>query len=146
MHLWCICSVLNNKLRFLSIWFIVRQRNTLAEKETPMSGEEQQDQASEGVLLPIDFHVPDTMQKQYVDNVIVQPGRHEITLFFFQTQIPPYTGPAEANSIVSDTNDELEWHRIVHTPHVRNGLRRLAAEARRQIATGETEEGGFAVE
>ena len=62
-----------------------------------MSGEEQRDQASEGVLLPIDFHVPDTMQKQYVDNVIVQPGRHEITLFFFQTQIPPYTGPAEAN-------------------------------------------------
>jgi len=53
---------------------------------------------------------------------------------------------AEANSIVSDTNDELEWHRIVHTPHVRNGLRRLAAEARRQIAAGKTEEGGFAVE
>ena len=62
-----------------------------------MSGEEQQDQASEGVLLPVDLHVPDTMHKQYADNVIVQPGRHEITLFFFQTQIPPYTGPAEAN-------------------------------------------------
>ena len=62
-----------------------------------MSGEEQQDQASEGVLLPIDFHVPDTMQKQYVDNVIVQPGRHEITLFFFETQIPPFVGSPEAN-------------------------------------------------
>ena len=53
---------------------------------------------------------------------------------------------AEANSIVRDAYDELEWHRIVNTSHVRNGLRRLAAEARRQIATGETEEGGFAVE
>ncbi|HKV57119.1 MAG TPA: hypothetical protein VJO32_02520 [Ktedonobacteraceae bacterium] len=53
---------------------------------------------------------------------------------------------AAANSIVSDAYDELEWHKIVNTPHVRNGLRRLAMEARRQIAAGETEEGGFAVE
>ena len=53
---------------------------------------------------------------------------------------------AEANSIVHDAYDELEWHRIVNTPHVLNGLRRLAAEARRQIAAGKTEEGGFAVE
>ena len=58
---------------------------------------EQEDQSSEGVLLPIDLHVPDTMHKQYVDNVIVQPGRHEITLFFFETQLPPYVGSAEAN-------------------------------------------------
>ncbi len=43
-------------------------------------------------------------------------------------------------------NDELEWHNIVSTPHVRHGLRRLAAEARRQFAAGETEKGGFAVE
>jgi hypothetical protein len=42
--------------------------------------------------------------------------------------------------------EELEWDNIVNTPHVRGGLRRLAAEARRQFATGETEEGGFAVE
>jgi len=42
--------------------------------------------------------------------------------------------------------DELEWHRIVNTPRVRQALRHLAAEARRQIAAGETEEGGFAVE
>ena len=53
---------------------------------------------------------------------------------------------AEANSKVCDAYEELEWHRIANTPRVRNGLRRLAAEARRQIATGETEEGGFAVE
>lgn len=53
---------------------------------------------------------------------------------------------AEANSKVRDAYDELEWHRIVHTPRVRNGLRRLATEARRQITAGETEEGGFAVE
>lgn len=62
-----------------------------------MSGEEQEDQPSEGILLPIDLHVPDTLHKQYIDNVVVQPGKHEITLFFFETQLPPYIGSAEAN-------------------------------------------------
>lgn len=69
----------------------------IAEKETLMSGIEQEDQSLEGILLPIELHVPDTMHKQYIDNVIVQPGKHEITLFFFETQLPPYVGSAEAN-------------------------------------------------
>jgi hypothetical protein len=51
---------------------------------------------------------------------------------------------AEADFIVRDAFDELEWATIVNIPHVRRGLRRLAAEARRQIAAGETEKGGFA--
>jgi hypothetical protein len=59
---------------------------------------------------------------------------------------------SEAPSIVEDAfiranlAEELEWDNIINTPHVRGGLRRLAAEARRQFAAGETEEGGFAIE
>lgn len=45
-----------------------------------------------------------------------------------------------------DESEEVEWDNIVKTPHVHRGLLHLAAEARRQIAAGETEEGGFAVE
>ncbi len=62
-----------------------------------MSEIEQEDQSSQGVSLPIDLHVPDTLHNQYVHNVIVQPGQHEITLFFFETHIPPYVGSPEAN-------------------------------------------------
>ncbi len=58
---------------------------------------EQEDQSSQGVMLPIEWHVPDTIHNQYVHNVIVQPGQYEITLFFFETQIPPFAGPPEAN-------------------------------------------------
>ena len=29
--------------------------------------------------------------------MIVQPGQNEITLFFFETHIPPYVGSPEAN-------------------------------------------------
>lgn len=53
---------------------------------------------------------------------------------------------AEADSIIQDAFEELAWRNIVSTPHVLHGLRRLAAEARRQIAEGEYEEGGFAIE
>ncbi|MGB8346771.1 MAG: hypothetical protein WCD86_17925 [Ktedonobacteraceae bacterium] len=49
------------------------------------------------VTLPIEWHVPDTVQNRYVHNVLVQPGKHEITLFFFETQIPPFSGSPEAN-------------------------------------------------
>ncbi len=70
---------------------------------------------------------------------------------------------AEANFIVQDTymrphstlfpkrvddgdDDEQEWDTLFALPHVQAGLSRLAAEAERQFADGETEEGGFAVE
>lgn len=49
-------------------------------------------------------------------------------------------------SKLEEDMDELEWHKIISTPHVRSGIRRLAAEARRQIAAEEIEEGGFAVD
>lgn len=50
--------------------------------------------------------------------------------------------------IGSDYTDEeeLEWDALFAQPHVQAGLGRLAEEAERQFAAGETEEGGFAVE
>lgn len=62
-----------------------------------MSETEQKDQSSQGVTLPVDLHVPDTLRNQYINNVIVQPGQNEITLFFFETHIPPYVGSPETN-------------------------------------------------
>ena len=72
---------------------------------------------------------------------------------------------AETNSIIRDTHmkylcaialpefggdytddEELEWDTLFAQPHVQAGLDRLAHEAVRQFAAGETEEGGFAVE
>ena len=69
----------------------------------------------------------------------------------------------EANNIVLDTfmrfypvltpkrsededDEEQEWDALFALPHVQAGLSRLAEEAERQFAAGETEEGGFAVE
>lgn len=72
---------------------------------------------------------------------------------------------AEAISIIRDTymiylrtvalpqiaddytdEEELEWDTLFAQPDVQAGLDRLAEEAKRQFAAGETVEGGFAVE
>ena len=58
---------------------------------------EQEDRSSEGISLPVEWHVPDTIHNLYVHNVIVQPGQNEITLSLFETHIPPYVGSPEAN-------------------------------------------------
>lgn len=47
------------------------------------------------IKLPIEWHVPDSIQNRYMHNLIVQPGRYELTLFFFETQIPPFLGSPE---------------------------------------------------
>ena len=60
-----------------------------------MSEVEQEEQSQQGITLPIEWHVPESIQNRYVHNVIVQPGRHELTLFFFETQIPPFLGSPE---------------------------------------------------
>ena len=54
------------------------------------------------------------------------------------------TAIAESGS--PDFLEELMWNKTFNTPHVKRGLRRLAAEALQEFAAGETEEGGFAIE
>ena len=51
----------------------------------------------EEVMLPIEWHVSENLQGHYANNVLVQPGQFEINLFFFESQIPPFTGSPEAS-------------------------------------------------
>lgn len=62
-----------------------------------MSEVEKENQQMEGVLLPVEWHVPDAIHNQYVQNILVQPGKYEITLYFFETRMPLYIGTPEAN-------------------------------------------------
>ena len=62
-----------------------------------MSEVKQEDQSQEGIPVPVNWHVSETIHNQYVHQVIVQPGPNEVTLFFFETHIPPYVGSPEAN-------------------------------------------------
>lgn len=54
-------------------------------------------------------------------------------------------GMPEIDNDYSD-EEELEWNAFFARPDVQAELERLAEEAERQFAAGETEEGGFAIE
>lgn len=70
----------------------------------------------------------------------------------YQTKVVIHSGKLASDTwsvpIADSVEDEEEheWHSIVSKPRVREALRRMANEARRQIAAGEIEEGGFAIE
>lgn len=57
------------------------------------------------------------------------------------TNVVPIIG-----ALSSEDREEREWDAIVSKPRVRNALERMAAEALRQRAAGETVEGGFGLE
>ena len=63
-----------------------------------------------------------------------------------QGYIRAYHTLVPKRTIEEEEAEEREWHAIISQAHVQQGLLRLAEEIRRQIAAGEIEEGGFAIE
>jgi len=69
--------------------------------------------------------------------------------------VPASVVVAEAEAILREAHkigddyieeEELEWKAFFADTHVQAELERLAEEAEREFAAGETEEGGFAIE
>lgn len=62
-----------------------------------MSEPEREKQAPQQIALRLDWHIPEHIRSQYADNVIVQAKRHDVTISFFETQLPPIAGTPEEN-------------------------------------------------
>jgi hypothetical protein len=60
-----------------------------------MSQAEQKEPA--GIPLRIDWHIPEGTQSRYANNVLVQAGQFEITISFFESQVPVLLGEPEEN-------------------------------------------------
>ncbi len=59
------------------------------------------------------------------------------------------TGTMENSALQRKNAEEIEeeeWDALVQSPHGQRALHHLLTEARREIAAGKTEEGGFGVE
>jgi len=97
-----------------------------------MSEVEQEEQSQQTFTAPLEWHVPDTIQNRYVHNLIVQPGKYELTLFFFETQIPPFLGTLE------ETRDFLTKHSSIRAECVSKLTvsPELASEIIKAIQTG----------
>src|SRR5689334_23921542 len=62
--------------------------------EHSMSEIEQEKQLTHH-MIPIKWNVPDNIQSLYASNVFVQACEYEISLLFFETQLPLLTGSSE---------------------------------------------------
>ena len=70
----------------------------------------------------------------------------EVEAIIEDTYIRAYHAVVPKRTKEEEEAEEREWDSIVNKPHVRQALRRMATEARRQYYAGETEEGGFGLE
>ena len=78
--------------------------------------------------------------------VIDKPAEVAEADSIIRAYVRAYHAIVPKSTIEEEEAEEREWHAIISQPHVQQALRRLAEEVRQQIAAGETEEGGFAVE
>jgi hypothetical protein len=62
-----------------------------------MSELEPKNRPGKNISLPIEWHVPEGMQSRYATNAIAQAGNSEITLAFFEAQLPILLGQPEEN-------------------------------------------------
>ena len=62
-----------------------------------MSEIEQEQQPSDEIALPIEWHCPEGIQSRYANNVLVQQGPYEFIISFFETQIPMLSGTPQEN-------------------------------------------------
>jgi len=52
---------------------------------------------SQVIPLRIDWQFPEGLQSKYVNNVLVQPGKYELVISFFEVQQPILVGQPEEN-------------------------------------------------
>jgi len=69
---------------------------TLVEKEHIAMSEAEQEEKHE-ITLSVDWHIPESIQGQYTNNILVQAGQFEFNIFFFEMQQPILSGSSEEN-------------------------------------------------
>ncbi len=56
--------------------------------------DEKEQENQQEITLPMDWHVSESVQGRYVNNVVVQPGKYEINVFFFESSDSAICGAA----------------------------------------------------
>lgn len=49
------------------------------------------------ITLPVDWHFSEHIRSQYANNMLIQAGRFEFTISFFEMQLPILSGTPEDN-------------------------------------------------
>ncbi len=88
-----------------------------------MSEAEQEEQ--QGITLPIDWHFPENIQSRYANNMLVQAGRLEFIITFFEMQLPMLLGTPEENKEKLEEMESIRAEcvsKIILSPELVPGL------------------------
>src|SRR5437763_229654 len=72
--------------------YFQKERDTYMREET-----EQEQQQTDEIKLPVDWHAPEGLQSRYANNVLVQTGQFEFVISFFEMQLPLLLGSPKEN-------------------------------------------------
>jgi len=68
-----------------------------SKKGTHKMSDRDQESKSTVVNIPVNWHIPEDFPSPYASNMFAQAGEYEITISFFQTKLPLFTGTQEEN-------------------------------------------------
>jgi len=83
------------------------------------------EQESLEIILPVNWHFPESIQSRYANNVLVQAGRFEFVISFFEMQLPMLSGTPEENKAKLKEIGSIQAEcvsKIIVSPEVVPGL------------------------
>lgn len=95
------------------------------EKERVAMGDELEQQQSEIVTLPVEWHFAEGLQSRYANNALVQTGQHEFVISFFEIQPPLLVGSPEENKAKLQQMGAIQAEcvsKVILSPEVIPGL------------------------
>lgn len=66
-----------------------------------------EERSLDGMMLPLEFHVPEGVVSRYATNLVVQHSEHEFIVSFYEAQPPLLLGTAEDNKAVLERMGEV---------------------------------------
>ncbi len=77
------------------------------------------------ITLSVDWRIPENIQGQYANNILVQAGQLEFNIFFFEMQQPLLSGSPEENKAKLEEMKSIPAHcvsKVVLSPELIPGL------------------------
>ncbi len=77
------------------------------------------------ITLSVDWRIPENIQAQYANNILIQAGQFEFNVFFFEMQQPILSGSPEENKAKLEAMGSIQARcvsKVVLSPELIPGL------------------------
>jgi hypothetical protein len=86
-----------------------------------MTETNQEDQETNSISLPVNWHFPENLQSRYANLFLAQTGQFEVIISFFEAQLPILLGQTEENKTILEQQGSIKAEcvsKVVLSPEV----------------------------